>query len=46
MSAHPNIIIEPELIKKKTREADIKKLIYQTGKHDHEKLLKTLKNDN
>ena len=34
---------EPELLKIKTREVEIENLNYQTEKHDHEKILKSLK---
>ena len=37
---------EPELLKIKTRGDEIKELKYQTEKHDHENILKSLKNDN
>ena len=37
---------EPELSKIKTRDDEIKNLKYQTEKHDHEKILKSLKIDN
>ena len=45
MSGYPNINNEPELLKLKTRDDDIKNLKYQTKKHDHEILLKCLKID-
>ena len=44
MSIHPNN--EPEILKIKTRDDEIKNLKYQTEKHDHENILKGLKNDN
>ena len=37
---------EPELLKIKTREDEIKNLNYQTEKHGHESILKSLKSDN
>ena len=37
---------EPELLKIKTRDDEIKSLRYQTEKHDHENILKSLKSDN
>ena len=37
---------EPELLKIKTRDDEIKNLKYQTEKHDHENILKSLKVDN
>ena len=36
---------EPELLKTKTRDDGIKSLKYQTEKHDHENVLKSLKAD-
>ena len=45
MNTYPNLN-EPELLKIKTREDEIKNLKYQTEKHDHEKILKSLKIDN
>ena len=46
MSGYPNINKEPESLKIKTRDDEIKNLKYQTEKHDHEKILKSLKFDN
>ena len=46
MSGYPNINNEPELLKIKTRDDEIKNLKYQTEKHDHKIILKSLKNDN
>ena len=46
MSVYPDLKNEPELLKIKTRDDDIKNLKYQTEKHDHENILKSLKNDN
>ena len=43
---YPNTNNEPELLKRKTRDDEIKNLKYQTEKHDHEIILKSLKNDN
>ena len=37
---------EPELLKIRTRDDEIKNLKYQTEKHDFENILKSLKNDN
>ena len=45
MSTYPNLNNEPELLKIKTRDDEIKNLKYQTEKHDHENILKSLKND-
>ena len=46
MSTYPNLNIEPELLKIKTRDDGIKNLNYQTEKHDHENIIKSLKIDN
>ena len=46
MTTYPNLNNEPELLKIKTRDDEIKILKYQTEKHDHENILKSLKNDN
>ena len=46
MSTNPNLNNEPELLKIKTRDDEIKNLKYQTEKHDHKKILKSLKIDN
>ena len=46
MSGYPNINNEPELLKIKTRDEEIKNLKYQTEKHDHEIILMSLKIDN
>ena len=46
MSGYPDIKIEPELLKIKTRDDEIKNLKYQTKKHDYENILKSLKVDN
>ena len=43
--AYPDLN-EPELLKLKTRDDEIKNLKYQTEKHDHENILKSLKSDN
>ena len=43
---YPNLNIEPELLKIKTRDDEIKNLKYQIEKHDHENILKSLENDN
>ena len=37
---------EPELLKMKRRDDEVKTLKYQTEKHDFEKILKSLKIDN
>ena len=46
MSTHPKINNEPELLKIKTRDDEIKNWKYQTEKHDHENILQSLKVDN
>ena len=46
MSGYPDIKNEPELLKIKTRDDEIKSLKSQTEKHDHENILKSLKADN
>ena len=46
MSTYPDIKNEPELLKIKTRDDEIKQLNYQTEKHDYENILKSLKVDN
>ena len=46
MSTYPDLKNEPELLKIKTRDDEIKQLKYQTEKHDYENLLKSLKVDN
>ena len=46
MTIYPNLIKEPEILKIKTRDDEIKNLKYQTEKHDHENILKSLEIDN
>ena len=46
MNNYPDLKNEPELLKIKTRDDEIKNLKYQTEKHDHENILKSLKVDN
>ena len=46
MSNYPDLKNEPELLKIKTRDDKIKNLKYQTEKHDHENISKSLKVDN
>ena len=46
MTSYPDLKNEPELLKTKTRDDEIRKLKYQTEKHDHENILKSLKSDN
>ena len=46
MTTYPNLNNEPELLKIKKQTDEIKNLKYQTEKHDHENILKSLKVDN
>ena len=46
MSNYPDLKNDVELLKIKTRDDEIKNLKYQTEKHDHENILKSLKSDN
>ena len=46
MTTDPNLNSDPELIKIKTRDEEIKILKYQNEKHDHENILESLKSDN
>ena len=46
MTTYPDLKNEPELLKIKTRDDEFKNLKYQTEKHDHENILKSLKVDN
>ena len=46
MSTYPDLKNEPELLKIKIQADEIKNLKYQTEKHDHENILKSLKIDN
>ena len=46
MTSYPDLKNDIELLKLKTRDDEIKNLKYQTEKHDHENILKSLKNDN
>ena len=46
MSAYPDLKNEPELLRIKTRDEEIKNLKFQTEKHDFDNILKSLKNDN
>ena len=43
---YPKLNNEPELLNLKTRDDEIKNLKYQTEKHDHQIILKSLKSDN
>ena len=46
MTTYPDLKNEPELLKIKSRDDEIKNLKYQTEKHDYENILKSLKVDN
>ena len=44
--AYPTLIIDPELLKLKIKDDQLKELQYTTEKHDYENFLKSLKIDN
>ena len=46
MNTYPDLKKEPDLLRIKTRDDEIKNLKYETEKHDHENILKSLKIDN
>ena len=46
MSTYPDLKNEPEILKIKTRDDEIRNLKYQSEKHDFDNILKSLKNDN
>ena len=46
MSTYPDLRNEPELLKIKTKDDQLKELQYKTERHDHENILKSLKSDN
>ena len=46
MSTYPDLKIETELLKIKTRDDEIKNGKFQRERHDHENILKSLKIDN
>ena len=46
MSTYPNLNSDPELLKIKSKDDQLKELQYKTEKHDHENILKSLKIDN
>ena len=46
MTNYPDLKNKPDLLKIKTRDDEIKNLKYQTEKHDHENIIKSLKIDN
>ena len=43
MTTYPNLNNEPEMLKIKTRDDEIKNLKHQSEKHDHENILKSHK---
>ena len=45
MTKHSNLNNDPELLKIPTRDDQLRELQYKTEKHDHENILKSLKND-
>ena len=46
MSTYPDLKNEPELLKIKTKDDQLKELQYRTEKHDHENILNSLMADN
>ena len=46
MTNYPGLKNDVELLKVKTKDDQLKELQYKTEKHDHENILKSLKNDN
>ena len=46
MSTYPSLNNDPDLLKIKTKDDEMKDLKFKTEKHDHEKILKSLKIDN
>ena len=46
MSTYPDLKNDVELLKIKTKDDQLKELQYKTERHDHENILKSLKNDN
>ena len=46
MSTYPSLSIDPELLKTKTKDDEIRDLKYKTEKHDHENILESLETDN
>ena len=46
MSNYPDSTNEPELLRTKTRDDEVKNLKYQKEKHSYEIILKSLKSDN
>ena len=46
MTTYPDLKSEPELLKIRSKDDQLKELQYRTEKHDHENILKSLKADN
>ena len=46
MNTYPSLNNDPELLKIKTKDDQLKELHYKTEKHDFENILKSLKSDN
>ena len=46
MNTYPKLNIDPELLKIKTKDDEIKDIKYKTERHDHENILKSLEIDN
>ena len=46
MSTYPDLKNEPELLKIRSKDDQLKELQYKTEKHDFDNILKSLKNDN
>ena len=46
MTTYPNLNNEPELLKIRSKDDQLKELQYRTEKHDFENILKSLKSDN
>ena len=46
MSTNLNLSFDPELLKIKTKDDEVKDLKYKTEKHDHENISKSLAYDN
>ena len=46
MSTYPDLNNDPKLLKSRTKDDENKNIKHRTEKHDHENILKSLKNDN
>ena len=44
--AYPNMNSDPELLKNNTKDDEFRELQNKTEKHNHENIIKSLKNDN